>query len=42
LQLFKEAGASVNGERIWFDPGHARALCDSAPKTFTMQARNAE
>ena len=40
LALFKQAGASVDGERIRFDRGHARALCETAPKTFTMHARN--
>ena len=40
LALFEQAGASVDGERIRFDHGHARALCETAPKTFTMHARN--
>ncbi len=40
LALFKEAGASVEGERLRFDRGHIRALCATAPKTFTMHARN--
>ena len=40
LRLFKEAGVSVDGERLRFDPGHVRALCSTAPKTYTMQARN--
>jgi len=40
LALFKEAGASVSGERLRFDRGHLRALCASAPKAFTMHARN--
>jgi trimethylamine--corrinoid protein Co-methyltransferase len=40
LRLFKEAGVSVDGERLRFDPGHARALCSTAPKTYTMHARN--
>jgi trimethylamine--corrinoid protein Co-methyltransferase len=42
LRLFREAGVSVDGERLRFDPGHARALCSTAPKTYTMHARNAE
>ena len=40
LRLFKEAGVSVDGERLRFDPGHARALCSTAPKAYTMHARN--
>ena len=40
LRLFREAGVSVDGERLRFDPGHARALCSTAPKTYTMHARN--
>ena len=40
LRLFKEAGVSVDGERLRFDPGHARALCSTAPNTYTMHARN--
>ena len=40
LELFREAGASIDGERLRFDRGHVRALCETAPKTFTMHARN--
>jgi trimethylamine--corrinoid protein Co-methyltransferase len=40
LALFKAAGASVDGELLRFDPGHVRALCATAPKTYTMHARN--
>ena len=40
LQLFKDAGATVDGERIRFDPGHVRTLCQSAPSSYTMHARN--
>ncbi len=42
LQLFKEAGATVDGERVRFDKGHARALCATAPRYFEMHARNPE
>ena len=42
LRLFREAGASIDGERLRFDPGHVRQLCSSAPKTYTMYARNAD
>ncbi len=40
LALFKEAGASVSGCRVRFDPGLAHALCASAPRQFRMRARN--
>ena len=40
LNLFKDAGATIDGERIRFDRGHVRALCQTAPKTYTMHARN--
>ncbi len=40
LELFREAGASVDGELLRFDRGHARALCATAPATYTMHARN--
>jgi trimethylamine--corrinoid protein Co-methyltransferase len=42
LDLFKQAGASVEGERIRFDRGHVRSLCETAPKQYTMHARNPE
>ena len=42
LELFRAAGASVEGERLRFDRGHVRALCETAPKTYTMHARNAK
>ncbi|MEO3417043.1 trimethylamine methyltransferase family protein [Roseovarius sp. CAU 1744] len=40
LSLFKEAGAHVEGTRVRFDPGHARALCASAPSEFNLRGRN--
>lgn len=40
LDLFRQAGASVQGERVRFDPGHAKALCATAPTEFVMHARN--
>ena len=40
LRLFKDAGAKVDGKRVRFDRGHVRSLCETAPKTFTMHARN--
>ena len=40
LALFDAAGATVVGERVTFRPGHARALCASAPEQFTLQARD--
>ena len=38
--LFRQAGATVTGERVRFDPGHARTLCATAPASFRMQARD--
>lgn len=40
LDLFRSAGASVDGERLRFDPGLVRSLCATAPRQFTMHARN--
>ena len=40
LALFREAGASVIGERVRFDPGRAKSLCATAPSQFTMHGRN--
>jgi len=38
LALFSEAGATVCGERVRFDSGHAKFLCATAPSTFTLHA----
>ena len=40
IALFKAAGASVDGCRIRFDPGLARALCATAPSQFQMYGRD--
>ena len=40
LQLFRDAGASVDGDRVRFDRGQAGQLCSTAPAEFTMRARN--
>ena len=40
LNLFRQAGATVTGNHVKFDPGHARELCMTAPQQFTMHARN--
>ena len=40
LELFRQAGATIDGELLRFDPGHVRALCQTAPRTYTMHARN--
>ena len=43
LELWREAGADVNGPRVRFDPGHVRAIiAASAPRSFTQHARNPE
>jgi len=38
--LFRDAGASVEADRVRFDPGHARALCATAPASFMQHARD--
>lgn len=40
LALFREAGATVKGARVRFDPGLARALCATAPREFTLHGRD--
>ena len=40
LALFKAAGAAVDGRRVRFEPGLARALCQTAPREFRMHARD--
>ncbi len=40
LQLFRDAGASIDGVTVHFDPGHVKALCATAPREFTQLARN--
>lgn len=41
LELFKQAGASVDGERVRFPPGMCREIIQaSAPSTFIQHARN--
>ena len=40
LTLFRNAGARVDGTRVRFDPGHARALCASAPAQFRLHGRD--
>lgn len=41
LQLWKEAGADVNGVRVRFDRGHVKEIINrSTPSEFTMHGRN--
>ncbi|WP_424926459.1 trimethylamine methyltransferase family protein [Amaricoccus tamworthensis] len=42
LELWKEAGADVRGERVHLPRGLARKLCATAPATYTQHARNPE
>ena len=42
LARWKEAGASVDGERVRLPKGLARQLCSTAPSSFTQVARNPE
>jgi len=39
LELFRHAGADVEGERVKFKDGLARELCSSAPDHFTLHSR---
>lgn len=40
LALFRAAGATVEGARVRFDPGHVRALCATAPRKFILHGRD--
>ncbi|WP_233092625.1 trimethylamine methyltransferase family protein [Paracoccus sp. IB05] len=40
LEIFRKAGARVDGERVRFDPGWCRDKIKTAPKVFTQHARN--
>ncbi|MEM6934487.1 MAG: trimethylamine methyltransferase family protein [Pseudomonadota bacterium] len=42
LERWREAGASVDGERVRIPKGLARKLCSTAPSRFTQVARNPE
>jgi trimethylamine--corrinoid protein Co-methyltransferase len=40
LELFKQAGADIKGERVRFPRGLARKLCETTPSQYTQSARN--
>ncbi|MDE2789841.1 MAG: trimethylamine methyltransferase family protein [Paracoccaceae bacterium] len=40
LDIFRQAGARVEGERVRFDPGWCRDRIRTAPSTFVQHARN--
>ena len=40
LELFRSAGATVDGVRVRFEPGLARELCATAPARFDMHGRD--
>ncbi|MDN2580374.1 trimethylamine methyltransferase family protein [Aquibium sp. ELW1220] len=42
LQMWRDAGADVKGERVHFPRGLPRSLLKSAPSVFTQHARNPE
>ena len=42
IDFLAGAGAKVDGTRVRFEPGLARALCKTAPEQFTIHARNPE
>lgn len=42
LDLWRGAGAEIEGERVRIPRGLARKLCETAPSSFTQRARNPE
>ncbi|MEZ5780980.1 MAG: trimethylamine methyltransferase family protein [Rhizobiaceae bacterium] len=42
LELWRQAGADVKGERVHFPRGLPRSLLKTAPATYTQHARNSE
>ncbi len=42
LELWRQAGAEIEGERVRIPRGLARQLCATAPSTITQHARNPE
>ena len=40
LEIWKEAGADVKGQRVRFDKGHIRSLLKTVPSSFVMHGRN--
>ena len=42
LDLWRQAGADINGERVRIPRGLARQLCATAPDRYTQHARNPE
>ncbi|MYA25474.1 MAG: trimethylamine methyltransferase, partial [Acidimicrobiales bacterium] len=40
LELFRAAGARVDGVRVRFEPGLARELCSTAPSRFALWGRD--
>jgi trimethylamine--corrinoid protein Co-methyltransferase len=39
-ELFRAAGAAIDGTRVRFEPGMVRELASTAPREFTQHARN--
>ena len=42
LELWREAGADVKGDRVHLPKGLARKLCATAPRSYVQRARNPE
>ncbi|OED43547.1 trimethylamine methyltransferase [Chromatiales bacterium (ex Bugula neritina AB1)] len=40
IELFREAGARIDGERLRFEHGLVRSLCSTAPAEFKLHSRN--
>ena len=42
LEIWRDAGADVKGQRVRFDKGHIRSLLKTVPSSFVMHGRNPE
>ncbi len=42
LELWRQAGADIDGDRVRIPRGLARSLCSTAPSSFVQHARNPE
>ena len=40
LEVWRQAGARIDGDRVCMEASQVRALCKTAPEQFTQIARN--
>ncbi len=40
IELFSQAGAKIEGQRVRFEPGLAKSLCATAPSEYQMHGRD--